>query len=243
MYPLIDHKHKLGLFYSPKCACTAVKTYYITIYYPKLRQEPYNDLYKDYKKLWIIRNPYERIVSSFIFLYNFLPNYVYKYKDNKFVKWFKKRYCNNQNIDASYNQIVSYRRHPSFKNFVKILEKIDINNVNKHLTPQTRQYNCIDQVSDVELVDVKDLNDRLLKLNAELGINGSIMKLNCTKHNSDVSNVSNVNIRIYTKVNKKMYPMYKYFYDEELVRSVYNIYKDDFDRFELFAVNWNILKV
>lgn len=80
MLVLIDDKKKLMVFWSAKCGCTTVKHmvyYYKTggkyvdppgevhnIYYGYLEFDVNNPgKYSDYKKIWVIRNPYKRFFS------------------------------------------------------------------------------------------------------------------------------------------------------------------------------------
>ena len=247
MYPLIDHEHQIIFFYSPKCACTSIKIYYASICTCYKNLEITNihrnigplkeneiidiDQYTNYKKLWIARNPYDRLVSGFLYLLNNFVTYVYRtLPDQKFAGWFGKRYMKNQDINKSYQQIIEYKNHPSFRNFVKILLTIDIKTANKHISLQSLPYFChvLNKSNFDEIVNIRYLNDRLHKLNEELGVSGNITISNITHFNDDTTHICDVNIIEYTKQHNKTYPRYQYFYDNEIKADVDKIYHEDF---------------
>lgn len=97
MFFLVSHKYKFLLGWSAKCGCSSVKNWYLDVHgidksqlgmpvykaigYAKTQYTKVEwgkpDLYRNYRKYAVVRNPYSRVVSGFVNKYiieNRLPN-------------------------------------------------------------------------------------------------------------------------------------------------------------------------
>ncbi|AVL94847.1 sulfotransferase [Moumouvirus australiensis] len=252
MFPLIDDNLKVIFFWSPKCACSSVKNYYISINKDKFKDKnisnvhavvwchPFTDLdkYKDYKKILIVRDPYERAVSAFITMMGYFGWTQYTdLSDEKFVEWFWENY-NRKNeqfkiindVNKSREQVIAYKKNPSFRNFLNILDSTDINFMNEHLSPQSYNYFFpkIEKNSFDSIVNIKDLNNWLKSFNKQHNIEGEIKNINQVPYNGLNDKMCDINIVEYFK-KQIGYPNWIYFYDKEIKEKVEKIYASDFE--------------
>ncbi|BCS83213.1 sulfotransferase protein family [Cotonvirus japonicus] len=253
MFPLIDDLHKIIFFWNPKCACSSVKHYYITINDEKFKNvdksnvhavvwcHPFTDVdkYKDYKKYAIVRDPYERAVSAFVTMMGYFGLEAYhNYNDEEFINWFWNNFNMREeslkiinDVSKSREEIIAYKKNPSFRNFVNILLSTNIENMNEHLSPQTRAYFCpkYDKNSFDEIIDIKNLNPWLENLNKKLNLNGEIKNINKVNYNDDTVKMCDVNIVDYFYKNKRNFPKWIYFYDQDIKNKIEKIYASDFN--------------
>lgn len=260
MYPIIIDKYKIIFFYSPKCGCSSLKKYCIAICpkYSTIEKnvtiEPHNfvdvdtlkvhkvitadpidslERYKFYKKILISRDPYERSVSAFIYVMHYFEiNKKINCDNDDFSKHFLENLCGSDNSCSNlYPLIIEFKMLPSFRNFIKILNAINIEKADPHISPQSHCYcSCNITKNDLdEIVDLKKLNERLKKLNEELNVDCLVENINATHHSEKSINMCDIDIVEYGKINNNVYPKWIYFYDKDIKKMVYNIYKSDFN--------------
>ena len=215
---IIDDK-KLIIFWSPKCGCTTLKT--ILAIYFKVKNTKYKhihlneelsvkfnkrdknkiDIYKNYNIVMLIRNPYERLVSGFL---------------NKYVK--RQHYKNPSNCNCFYDFCHILQKNP---------EKIDVGHFKKQTSGRGWIfYNELQRPNIKYILDTSKVND-ITKI---LGLNIPEIKENCNKviekdeemkktncWSLDYNNLKNLNNMDYSN-----------FYNDDIKKLVYNIYKDDF---------------
>lgn len=185
----------------------------IFIYNDKVNYELKYDIYIH------IRNPFERIVSSFYAI------------------------SNNNN----YHEFI--KLYNSFETFIEVLYDEFKNNKpfilgNAHIKQFTKQsgYNLvyndimndktktINDTSKYKVYECKELNNFINDFNIKYDINFPLGKFHSFNYNNDndnnIKNVHEMNLNeIY-----EMRPQYKYFFeDKNIINKVYEIFKDDFD--------------
>ena len=215
---IIVHNKKIIIFWSPKCGGSTLKNI-LAIYFNldnnkylhvhaneelkvKINKRDKNkiDIYKNYNIVMLVRNPYERLVSGFL----------NKYVDNKHYKNPSNCYC--------------------FYDFCRILlknpEKIDRHHFEKQTTDEGWDfYNELQRPNIKYILDTSKVND-ITKI---LGLNISEVKYN----------YNNKKIAKDEKINKELWSLdynnlinlnidYSNFYNDDIKKLVYNIYKDDF---------------
>lgn len=239
MFPLYDNKKKNIIFWSYKCGCTYIRDIYYNLYL-KLNYKKntikiitlFNRFNKldpikllNYRKIYICRNPYSRIVSCFID----------KYIKSHFSQWFK------LNIG-----IKNFFRFFENKNFVRLTFKEFINLVYEkfvlkkysllefdHLTPQfsinysnfkfDKIYKLEDLNTSTFLQDEFDIDENYINETTSLHNN------NCSNSEYYIENAFNLEYNELSELKKtKKIPNYKYFFDEDIKNKVYEIYKTDF---------------
>tara|TARA_B100000963_G_scaffold358555_1_gene383463 strand:- start:6359 stop:7060 length:702 start_codon:yes stop_codon:yes gene_type:complete len=218
-YLVIDNA-QLIIFWSAKCGCTTLQTI-LSIYFnidpqkygcvhknkdltKKFNRKNDNkiNIYKKYDIVMLVRNPYERIVSGFL---------------NKYVN--HSHYKNPPNCKCFYD-------------FCKILlenpEVID----ERHFRDQTSDigwdfYKELQRPNVKYILDTSQVND-LAKI---LGLNLPEIKKNYTqnviKNDEDIEK-TNCSYLDYESLKNLNTINYSNFYNDDLKKIVYNIYKNDF---------------
>jgi hypothetical protein len=170
--------------------------------------------YQEYRKLIVTRNPYERVVS---------------YYCNKII--------NRQSNLVLAGKMTNKNCQLHFHDFCQLLKKQRTKfALEHHAKPQ---YYNLDNIHFDWIVDLKQLNNLLPHIHAELGIEkdypflklmgekASKKKYNPTKY--DLSFTKNVSL---VKPKKfKNIPHYIHFFDDASRKVILNIYQDDFDKF------------
>jgi len=170
---------------------------------------------KDFLKIKVIRNPFERAVSSYIHFLEMLAN---KHKEI------------NNNFGIGY-QKMDY----SFAEFLNLLEKIDINSCNIHWR---QQFHFIEKrIKFDHIIYLKDSIKELLKLEKIHNFKKSknIDRLAQSNHHSskktDTDKDTFCGFSTFSVAIKKNRPLYKSFYNFELEEKVRKIYKIDFEEY------------
>jgi len=226
---IIIHDKKLIFFWSPKCGCTTLKSILViyfnienTIKYKhvhcneelgiKINKRNKNkiDIYKNYDIVMLIRNPYKRLVSGFLNKYvstEVLPP-VFQHIPLK----------TTSNCNCFYDFCHVLSKNP---------KKIDKHHFEKQTTGEGWQfYNELQRPDIKYILDTSKVND-IIKI---LGLNIDERKENynpaatTTQENdkkelwsqdyNTLRNLSNIN--------------HSNFYNDDIKKLVYNIYKDDF---------------
>lgn len=230
---IIIHDKKLIIFWSPKCGCSSLKTIlaiYFNIHDPVkyshihlnedldilIDKKDDNLKYENYDLVFLIRNPYDRLVSGF------MNKYVTPKGDGK------PRYTSPDNCK-------------SFYDFCHILLK-NPKAINKHhFEPQTRGkgwmfYNFLGKPKKKYVFDTKDVNE--IKKLLDLTIDD--VKDNYSKKNENLDNEKLYNLD-YENLRKRKSVKYSNFYNNYLKKVVYEIYKNDFNFFKnVLNLNYSI---
>lgn len=238
--PLIDKDRGLAVFFSAKSGCTFVSKWFFyqnnhiqkaLTFHPFIHQYR-NKVYKKskhfeeskkdfirkkgkgYLKIKVVRNPFERAVSSYV---HFLV--MIKLRDREIRKDF----------DITFKEI----RH-SFSEFLDLIKELDIENCNIHWR---QQYQVIEDKMDIDyIVDLKKSTDKLQEIETLQGLKPSknieslVHSKHHTKKKKSLDHVFCGNRRFTFKV-KNSRPAYSCFYNEEIEKKVIEIYKADFEKY------------
>jgi hypothetical protein len=249
MFPLYDDKNKKIFFWSYKCGCTFVReifyNYYLKLNYKKNYIQiisllnRYNSIDNNklltYKKIYVCRNPYVRIVSCFID----------KYINGHFTNWLS--------INIKIVNFINYFQHKkyinfTFKDFIDLVyDKIVLSKFNLleyyHIAPQF-SINYNNNFTFDKIYKLENLNDSSF-LQDEFNITNPIN--NNSQHYSNCENTDyfvenafelNYNELLYLKKQKKI-PNYKCFFNEEIKEKVTKIYQHDISLLSKFNINYN----
>ena len=260
MFPLYDDKNRKIIFWSFKCGCTFIRHIFYNLYlklnYKKdwikiitlLNRYNKTDKQKllEYRKIYVCRNPYSRIVSCFID----------KYINGHFSFYF--------NLNIKIKNIINYLLSdsyikPTFKEFINLVyEKFVLSRYTllefDHLTPQFSinytnfKFDKIYKLEDLDnskfLEDEFDIYDK----NQDKGQDKSQDKSHKDNHNNNCSNseyiINNAFDLDYKKLlelkKSKKIPNYTCFYNDDIKKKVYEIYKTDFINLLEYEIKYNI---
>jgi hypothetical protein len=247
MFPLYDDKNKKIIFWSYKSGCTFIRNIYYN-HYLNLQYEKnyikiitlfnrYKSIDKNklltYKKIYVCRNPYSRIVSCFID----------KYINGYFTSWLK---LNIKIINfLNYFQNKKYIKF-SFTEFINLVyDKIVLSKFNllelDHIAPQFSINNnnnfTFDKIYKLEYLNNSTFLQDEFNIKNDI-INKSEHHNNCDKSDYNFENAFELNYEelLYLKKEKRI-PNYKCFYNEEIKKKVEEIYKNDLD----ILIKYNII--
>lgn len=227
---LVDLNNKIIYFWSPKCACTTIRTWctkrILTDYdidrihdldsLPSLINPKYKDIYdtfvsndiinievfRSFKKILFYRDPFERMVSLY------LDKLVY----NDHLHEYFKIIHPNINIDSL-----------TFKDFCDLLS------VSKNLG----ELHFVDQndpsISYDVVYNINNLNDTLKYLNdvyySHMPHENDSLNVNVTQNDSTINNLYLIQSK--ELKNKPRFYNYKNFYNSDIAKSVSSIYHND----------------
>ena len=223
------YENNICFWWNPKCGCSFIKKLFKYLLNQEIKytdaidwrlhentRNLYRPIMKDYTHVLFIRNPYHRLVSGFIQIYikewgplhiRLAPG-IYEHRLQQ----------------LTFNQFVN----TVLKNKKSLQEKWYIND---HFLPQTTNYNnrfVFTKIFDLYNIDYNYLSNLFEKEIIEEDIN----KLrNTGKNHVNIQTDYNkpvYNYTIDTFKDMKIIPKYKYFYNNNLKRKVYEIYKEDF---------------
>ena len=225
MYFLVDTVNKIIFGWSAKCGCSHIKNIYWFLQTNNLNNEihtkkdinnlPYD--IQNYTTLIFSRNPYKRIVSGFLD----------KYKKN-----------------GQYRHLWKY---PSltFTQFVDKLIDYDWKIINKHhFEPQTEYIldKKIYMSKTIKFYDISNIDYEYIEKLYNIKIPNSVL-------NKKYQHERQYQITIDKYYNEYVYDMnideyynykvdIKYFYNEEIIKKVFNFYIEDFKFFEENGINY-----
>jgi hypothetical protein len=176
--------------------------------------------YKDYDLVFLIRNPFERLVSGF------LNKYVY--------------------LDHDKNHIKNPNNCNTFFDFCNILSKNPESIDKLHFMPQTNGkgwefYLLLGKPNIKYVIDTENVND--IKDLLDLDIKDLKLHFNQKKSNEKQNEKQNEKLFFtsYEELKQKNNIDYSNFYNSELKKIVYEIYKNDFNFFiNKFNINYKI---
>lgn len=222
--PIKDDKNKIIMFWTPKAACSFVLNIFFNHMFDqnfneytnvhKIRQDYYqiiknqikfNDLVDGkYLKIKIVRNPYHRIVSSYIFSIFYSKN-----SQNSSFFDFLMKFINNK-ID---DKFIYYHTEPQYNNYDKYIDKIiKIEEIGIELQEIDKQKNT-------------KLYDSYLTMNNILESKGEIKK------NND-ENFCGYKIFQLNDILTNFVPPYVNFYNDEIKLLVEKIFIKDIKKYK-----------
>ena len=161
-----------------------------------------------YFKFKVVRNPFHRVVSSYI--HTMTHEVMHAPLKKSIWRW---------SADIS------------FKSFISFLEDTDLKTCDPHYGLQKKDYeyemqNCFD-----EIIHLRKLPEALQKMNAEKGYNFNLDGLSSEHHASkNLTSTENVSSKKWSTIKDNI-PDYKNFYTDKLQEKVYMLYKEDFDSY------------
>ena len=230
-------KYNYCIGWTAKCGCTMFRKLFLILHKDELKEEPcngHNNLHDVFplptklkrpnqfvhcKHVVLCRNPYRRAVSMFT-----------------------NKVCRNKNHHHGLHEKVPMKTI-TFRNFIYGLKKLkELNKIEKtdvHIIPQSFNYKRYEYTTIIKL---EEFNENITKVYTDLGlfclipqiidfldeVENKNITINRTKKNDEEEFIGDKEYPIETSE----FPEYKYFYDEELFETVYNLYKDDFENFE-----------
>ena len=219
-------KYDYMIVWSAKSGCTLLRQLFLYLHKEELEMYPpdhWHSLNKyfpknininknDIKKIVLGRNPYYRVVSMFC-----------------------NKYCGGGGhcILSRYFELEKC----TFREFVKKLKSLkdngELNNIVEHISNQTT-YND----ENTYKLKVENFNESIIEIYNRMNLQNLIPKIEEFLSNKDVfinnttrnSECEYIYDKEYT-INSTIFPDYKYFYDDELLDLVFDIYKSDFINF------------
>ena len=236
MHFIILKEYKLILFWSSKTGSTTIKTILLEHLNLDNKKNIHNNeflnkkidnpkdldnykLYNNYTKCLIYRNPYHRLVSSFL---NKYVGKIYKNPDN----------CNNFSdfVNLLYNDFLEFKNKKNI-NYNKTNNVFDNNHFRQQASGSGwKLYIKLGKPKFDFIYDTKNVNSicKLINLNKEEKIHARPSDLN-TNINNDINwEEKKVFLLNYSDLSKYKIN-YDLFYNKELKKKVNLIYKDDFN--------------
>ncbi len=219
-----------------------------------------NQKYDDYKKILIIRDPYARLVSSFVFLmagYHIFenltlpnPEFIHKmstmmYNCNKnysshFPQYPRNLYLPDTLPSDIQEGMINFKHKPSFRNFVKLAEKIGSDLLQHHINSQFNPHHhfilppSLKGTKFDKIIRVDNLSNELNEIAKSFGKSIQSLKLNSSEYSSSLKiNMSDVDLSQYVKQNGRVYPTWEHFYDDELRAIVEKLFYKDLLAYKL----------
>ena len=220
----IDHKSKSVLIWSPKCACSTLKKYFVKhickininskfeniVKKNIISCNDYNKIPKNYRIYWGVRDPFERIVSCYI---NKFIHYQGERISEKKLEPFSSDFLKNTNIKY---------KNLTFNKFLQAIKKTKNRrkNLDIHFDTQVNKnnYNIIKNYPKLVIFDIKNMS-KIFRYNFN--------KSNSSSYNSkskkmDITNISAIKISL-NNLNKENF--------KKSINLIKNIYKIDYDLF------------
>lgn len=250
---IVDKINKILFVTSHKCGISTISTFVLNIYennkhkstyamgqLAKLGCTKYNKEYDSYYKILVLRNPYNRFISSI------LQDSIYRYSNDEidltfydFCRFLHQIYdkpninyfINSENIKKPLSINLT---HNKCKNIVSK------NLLNAHLEPQTQQiHNEINFINNFDkVIELGDLENTLKFIKNKYNLNVTIYHAN-EKPKSTDTNIDIVNTKIKDFKNIKNFPLYSKFYNNEIKHICEEIYSEDFDLCSKYGININ----
>jgi hypothetical protein len=228
MYFLVDSKKKIMFGWSAKCGCSHIKNIFWFLQTNELQNIIHTendcnripDDIENYTTLIISRNPYKRIVSGFLEKYKKIKGeFRHLWKDSSltFAQFVDKLVDNNWEIIDRHH--FEQQTEGLFDKKIlgsKIIKFYDINNID---------YEYIEQLYNIKIpecvINKKEGHERQYQI---------------TINEYYDTYVYDLHIDDYIKYNIDI----KYFYNEEIMKKVFNFYIEDFKFFEENGIKYII---
>lgn len=169
----------------------------------------------NYYVIKVVRNPLKRAVSSYVHANRF------GFADKEISK-------------VVGREITSQERF-SFREFVSYLDSVNINKCNIHCRPQVDPYEQRGIIKVDRIIDLEHAVTELRHLEMEFNLKNTNLEnlarsRHHTKRTNEVGFCGDTKYFFYRK-KKNMLPQTKYFYDENILRRICQIYAEDFNRY------------
>lgn len=226
---LVSHKYEFVLFWNGKCACTTMKkffiksiddqygyelkekdlhTYIMKYYLNKETDEKKKDILSRYVKAIVVRNPFTRLVSFYT---------------NKFI-------VNNEPVIVDKRKPGLNPKKYTFGELVNIILETPPLCLEHHVSHQSLQLDGIDfdYIMKMESLsdDIVGFLDKI-KLKTDFDFTVKVGGHD-THYNNTAIQCDDVKS---SEFNKTSIPKPEFFYNDNMMKKVYNYYKNDFDRF------------
>lgn len=238
---LVDHKNKLIMDWNEKAGCTVLVHMFFehmglideALSYSKwihdYRQQVFSKLnvvrYIDleqlpYFKFKVVRNPYNRVVSSYLTIMRQIKERLPRVYNKNFEKnkLEIKRLLDVEDVDISFRQFVDY------------LSLVDIRNCDNHYEQQRKAYE--DRVKWDKLCKLETIKNDLLEVNKKAGVQLRIADKTSVHHFRKNQNMKMNVSDIKWSNMKDNIPEYIHFYTPDLVYKVAEIYSEDFEAYQ-----------
>lgn len=220
MYPIYIHEYKITIWWSAKCGCTTVKELIynvilkLNIKNVHYKYEKFEPKYLGYKNILIVRNPIDRIISSFINKYDYHKK-IYFIKNHNF----------EQFIDVLNNKTIDFpEKHHTTPQFSE-----EFNNLIKYCVE-----NKINFIFD-EIIKLEEFNQKkFLAENFNIAITNLDIISNKTNKTSHFVNEAYLDCNL----NFTNIPSYKSFLNEDIILKIKQIYDIDYKNFKIYNINY-----
>ena len=231
---LVSYKYGFLLFWNPKCGCTTLKYIFAKLHNIKINLDDCDELhhyfnckkcpfrllkadyikeptkYNLFKKIIVVRNPYDRI-------YSFYKNKLVQ-NDNNYKTFLDK----NKKINAS---------NMSINEFIKSLMDIKVNDLEYHLVPQSYDLEKIEFDKIIYLENLFSLYKYFQSLNIPVSGNWFI-KINSFSQNTlELKNKNPNELSVYLWRLKINFPKIENIFNQEHYSIINHIYQADFTKF------------
>jgi hypothetical protein len=237
MRSIILHKFKIIFFWTPKCGCSYLQSYILSLYginwydvennvHDYLEKHEVEDLemqvtadkkYNDYTKILVYRNPYHKLANFYVQRICCIKTVNHKNVNfTKFIDTFDEW----KNIDQNHAQLQFSKDYEVFKQMKWTWDHIiDLYNLDAYLKNLEEKYDF------VPLIEYKKKMGHEVRTNKDLKIeNAYVLPAN-------VINIMNDNNSI---------PPYKCFYNDELKKKTEELYNYDFHEFKKLNISFNL---
>lgn len=227
MHLLVDNDRQMNIWWSAKCGCSFVKNLYYTIVLKKEisdihSRETYAAIYdhrnKNFLNLYVCRNPYARIVSSFAQKLELYPEYT---SFEGFVDLLYDHYVNRKNVIKDVHHTT-----PQFSELFPFWD----NNFYFH------------DIVKLEELDRVDLLDRWFDIQTEKKPKNDFgYNMNVQKNKHTVANAFKLSRQEIIQLKKDgTVPYYTSFYNDKIKQKIDRIYRIDFKMFEKYGIHYKL---
>lgn len=217
-------KYDYIMFYNAKSGCSTWYNLFFKLHKSEIQTDnsklsrhkfPKPDTFNK-KKIMVVRNPFSRIVSLYT---NRVVNHV------KYLR----RTLHKCGILKKYKKI-------SFREFVNLLYELNsknmLNKLDIHLYKQTKYY-----TNDMNIVKLENFNKEIIQVYTKFKFFDLIPKIKEILKNESVKNSTEKNDNkefagdIKFNIGTKNFPLWNYFYDDEIKNKLITIYEEEFNFF------------
>jgi hypothetical protein len=230
MIVYIDYKKKRIFITSPKCGNNTIAAYLKCDLHMKYNDDEMNDAFKnkEFEKILIIRNPYERFLSGFY--EDLLNNTCYNDINITFKEYLRfLNYCHNNKIQNVNNLNIFYKEIEQKVwwgecSGLKLPITDDNGCISGHIRNQShyiKKYLDLFTIGEIRVIDIYELSNILQETEIK---NKKTYSKNAIENGTKLCDLKLRNF----KQNPNYRTNYKLLYDEEIIDIIKNIYKDDF---------------